>query len=83
MGFYSYQVQADEVVMLPEHLLALDKGYNVFNVRVVGDPDQFDKRLAELNVKVLKRACLDELEPIPSDLKPLSDGVVPFLEEGR
>ena len=63
-GFFSFRVIAPDVVVLPEHFLALDEGVQVFNL-MVNDLDTFLGQLRACGVKVLNTYHLDEHEEIP------------------
>lgn len=71
MGFYSFIVNSPDEVPLPEYLIYLDPGRNVFNT-TVNDLDAFTKRLAEAGVEILQCNRLDEFEqaePLDIDLE--------------
>ena len=65
MGFYSFIVVSPDVIQLPEYVICLDHGRNVFNA-TVNDLDRFKARMSELNVEILQVNRLDEYEPPPS-----------------
>jgi hypothetical protein len=79
MGFYSFIVVSPEEVPLPEYMVYLDHGRNVFNA-VVNDIEQFHRRMDEYGVKVLQVNRLDKYEPIePIERDPFDDEAPPLL----
>jgi len=57
--FYSFVVQCKEEIVIPEYLVTLDQGVNVFNV-VVKDLDGFLRQLQEAGVMVQQVHRLEE-----------------------
>lgn len=69
MGFYSFIVVAPGEVPLPDYLVYLDTGRNVFNA-TVNDLDAFKQCLSDEGVQILQVNRLDEFEPVdPTDLE--------------
>jgi len=63
LRFLSYVVGAPGEVFIEEHLLALDRGTNVFSV-LVQDPEVFQQRLLAEGCVIHKVLVLDEHEPV-------------------
>jgi hypothetical protein len=63
MGFYSFIVRSPGEVPLPDYMIYLDHGQNVFNA-LVEDLDGFKKLLASEGVSVLQVNRLDEYEQV-------------------
>lgn len=67
-GFYSFIVLADDELPLPEYLIYLEPGRNVFNALLKTDLDTFTNFLMEHGVKVVQANRLDVHEKVdPSD----------------
>ena len=60
-SFYSFVVFAPEEVLLEEYFVHLDRGRNVFNVRVQ-DIAAFKSELAARHVRITMMNCLDDEE---------------------
>jgi len=73
MAFYSFVVMNDsgDVVVIPENLLTLDTGRNVFSTQVE-DVEHFVDQLRQMGVRVTAQHRLDEHDLIedPPDLLP-------------
>ena len=62
-AYYSFIVAVhDEMVHLPEYLLVLGGGTNVFTL-LVEDITEFRSRLSDLGVEVIQANRLDETDP--------------------
>jgi hypothetical protein len=72
MGFYSFIVVAPGEVSLPEYLIYLDHGRNVFNA-TVDDIDEFRRRLSDQGVKILQENRLDQYDPLDAVEQDLFD----------
>lgn len=69
MGFYSFIVMAPDEIPIPEHVIYLDAGRNVFNV-MLEDIDAFKQRLTDAGVEILQVNRLDEYEQVePLDIE--------------
>lgn len=72
MGFYSFIVMAPGEVVIPEQLIYLEAGQNVFNA-AIDDIGAFLKRLADDDVEIIQMNQLDNYEmadePLDIDLE--------------
>lgn len=66
MGYYSIVAVARQPVAIPDPMVMLDKGVNVFTAQT-DDLDAFLKTLKNEGVTVQKVNQLDGLEPVPSN----------------
>jgi hypothetical protein len=82
MGFYSFVVISPEELPLPEYLVHLDTGRNVFNA-AVNDIDTFRKRLADAKVRIVQENRLDDHKPIPTEPEPYPDLFADVLPAGK
>ncbi len=81
MGFYSLIVMAPREVPLPEYLVYLDRGRNVFNT-TVADLEAFKKTLGDHGVQILQVNRLDEYEVVEPERDPTDDAEPPTLLPG-
>ena len=84
MGFYSFVVLAPVEVPLPDYLLYLEPGRNVFNVLLKTDLETFTNFLVEQGVQIIQTNRLDAHEPVPPEAWPpeldaLNDHGTPLL----
>jgi hypothetical protein len=82
MGFYSFIVISPEELPLPEYLLHLDTGRNVFNA-AINDIDTFKKRLSDSKVRIIQMNRLDDHKPIPTEPEPYPDLFADALPAGK
>ena len=62
--YYSFVVRSERDIPLPEYLIIIGSGLDMFNA-VVEDLPAFRDRLAKEGVRVLEVHQLDGLEPVP------------------
>jgi len=63
MGYYSFKVLSVAEVDLPEHMVTIGQGVDVFSARI-DDVESFRQDLALEGVRVLEMHILDDLEPV-------------------
>lgn len=66
MPFYSFKVHSPVELVLPEYLVTIGEGLNVFNV-TLDDLEAFQHILFQEGVCVLGVHQLDDLEQVPAD----------------
>lgn len=71
MGFYSIVAVAKQPVAIPDPLILLDKGRNVFTVRT-DDLEELRAKLRTEGVEIVQAHRLDEHQPLyPQETLPL------------
>lgn len=63
MGYYSFKVRSRTEVDLPEHMVTIGEGVDVFSARI-DDVEAFQESLSLEGVQVLERHRLDDHEAI-------------------
>ena len=61
MSFFSFIVEAPDVMQIPGYMIVLDQGRNVFNA-VVPDINIFQEMIKSLGCKVIQVNNLDDFE---------------------
>jgi hypothetical protein len=86
MGHYSFIVIAADEVPIPDYMMYLEPGRNVFNVVLRTDLETFTNFLTDHGVQIVQTNRLDVFEPVtaedqrqhgldwPDDLNALLDG---------
>jgi hypothetical protein len=83
MPFFSFKVWSNSEVDLPEHLVTIGEGQDVFCARVE-DLDSFTEQLRRYGIRVIQVTQLDDLEaitPVPEVQFLLGNN--PTLEAGH
>jgi hypothetical protein len=75
--YYSFVVRSERDVPLPEHLLIIGSGLDIFNARV-DDLDAFRVKLEAEGVKILEVHQLDGLDPVSPTT--LTENLPPLLK---